>query len=53
MITYPEALNTFLVRGIHRSLEFRRIKKIFELYLGAETLEGYKELPKYIKPKDF
>ena len=53
MITYPEALNAFLVRGIYRRVEFRRIKKVFELYLGAETLEGYKELPKYIKPKDF
>jgi len=53
MIAYPEAFNVFLVRGIHRRLEFRRIKKVFELYLGAETLEGYKELPKYVKPEYF
>lgn len=40
MKTYPEALNVFLVRGIHRRVEFRRIKKLFELYAGIETIEG-------------
>jgi hypothetical protein len=30
MIAYPEAFNVFLVRGINRRVEFRRIKKVFE-----------------------
>jgi hypothetical protein len=35
MRLFPEAMNCFLMKAIDRRTEFRRIKKLFQLYSGT------------------